>query len=214
MNRRLQNRLRMLDNTLEHFDQHPALWSDKTKIAEGVDSVRAIVRRMNDAAEDQAGGDTKGLTQEKRRARRTTTDQLVDLGKKASAYAILEKDDDLRQAADLSHSDWGRFTDREFANKARDLLTLVEALPDGALDEYGLAPDETTTIRQSVAAVGRLGAQRDNVGVDRAEATGDLDDLYDETEKPLDVLDRLVPVLIEDEGFVGEYRRVRQIPGR
>ena len=213
MNRRLRNRVRMLHTTLAHFDEHPDAWSDKAKIAESVDSVRSISDRIDDAAEAQAGGDTEGLTQSKRAARRAATDQLVDLGRKVSAYAILTGDADLRQAADRSRSDWRLLPDRTFADEAADLLRRVEAVPEGELDDYGVAPDETATVRASVAEVGKLGARRDNVGIDRAEATEDLDELYDQTETPLDVLDRLVPTLVADESFVDEYHRARRIPG-
>lgn len=213
MNRRLRNRIRMLHTVLAHVDEHPDVWSDKPPIARNVAAVRATTEQIDATAEAQAAGDTQGLTENKRRARRAAVDALLDLGRKVAAYAIETGDADLRQAADRSRTDWRRMPDATFAAEAADLFRRVEAAPDGALDEYGVGATEVEDARAAVAEVGRLGEIRDNVGIDVSVATEDLDELYDDTAEPLEVLDRLVPALIDDEGFVDEYARARRIPG-
>lgn len=212
MERRFENRLKMLRNTLAHFDAHPDLWSPEPPLVRNVATLRAGFDAMEDAGEGQAAGNTKGLTEDKRAARATAARLLVDLSLKVSGYAIEFKDADLRQAVDYSFSEWTRMSETDFKNEATDALDRTEAaLP--ALAEYKVTAEQVSQARAAVAEVIELSSERDNVGAAREVDTAALPAGYSALVPTLDVLDRLVPALIDDADFVATYVQVRQIPG-
>lgn len=213
MEQRLQNRLRMLTNTLGHFADHPDLWNGHPPIVRNVDALRAARGRMASAAETQEGSDSQGLTANKQAARTDAATRLTRLGRKVSAYALEAGDEDLRRAVDHSQSEWERMAEATFASRATNALDRIAALST-ELAEYGVTDDEATAAREAVAEVGRLAERRDNTGATREVATGDIGEAYSDDAVPaLDKLDRLVPALIEDEAFVDTYEEVRQILG-
>ena len=212
MDRRLENRLKMLEDTLAHFDAHPDAWNAEPPLVRNVATLRDGYVALDDAGEGQAAGDTTGLTQDKTAARAAAAKQLADLGLKVSAFAIETGDADLRKAVDHTAYEWGRKSEVDFKNDAANALDRTEAvLP--ALVEYKVTAEQISAARTAVARVGRIARQRDTTDAAREVDTDALWPGYSALVPTLAVLDRLVPALVENADFVATYRQVRQIPG-
>lgn len=212
MRNSLQRRLSMLQSVLHLFDAHPGLW-DKTKtLADHVAAVRKGAADLEAAAEDQSAGDPTGLTQDKRDARDRAEEALGRLGEAAGAYAIVTGDDDFRVAADVSQSEWDKKADADFFADAETALARLEGALD-SLADYGVTHAEVAEARAAVEAARPLGAARNVRRAGRVSATTALDGGYSAVVPALHVLDRLVPRLVKDPGFVSDYRVARRIPG-
>ena len=199
----------MLRTTLAHFDEHPDAWSAKQPVATAVGALRDHLATFERHAEVQADSDTEGLTEEKTDARTHAAGLLADLGRKVSAYALTTGDADLRRAVDRTAREWLRMREADFVSESASALTRTEAvLAD--LGPYEVTPDDVTDARAAVARVPTLADDRDNVGIDHADATADLDRAYSEA---VPTLDRLVPSLVDDEDFRDQYALARRIPG-
>ena len=208
----LRRRLTMLRATLQLFDQHPDLWSPKPALARNVAAVRLGTAELDAAARDQDAGNPTGLTRDKREARDLAEELLGALGATAGAYAIESGDDDFATAVDISRADWDRMPDADFFTRADNALARIEADLD-KLDDYEVTRDDVTAARDAVDAARPLGPARDTRRAGRVSATAALDGGYSDVVPPLRVLDRLVPRLINDPGFVADYAVVRRIPG-
>ncbi len=209
----LRNRLRMLTNTLGHFDEHPDAWSGHPPLVQHVEALRAAHGRMAGAGDDQAANDPKGLTKQKTKARKAAAKALADLGLKATTYAVDVGDEVLRRAVDHARSEWERMPEGTFASKAKDALDRIEAQAE-PMAAYGVAPRQIGAAREAVAEVARLTERRDNTDAGRSVATDDIEDAYSDDAVPtLAQLDRLVPTLVTDAAFVARYGEVRQIVG-
>jgi hypothetical protein len=212
MTEHFRNRLNMLDATLEHFDQHEALWQDKTVIADRVAAVRAGRDAMVEADRAKAANDPTAVTEQKRAARKRLEALLTALGQKAGSYAVIEDDTDLRRAVDHPKSTWARLPDAELLTDAEVAVEKTEPHLS-ALADYGVAESDLQAIRDAAEAFRPLSRRRANTQVDRTTAIGAIGEAYEDTLQPLALLDRLVPALIPNEAFTAEYERVRRILG-
>ncbi|WP_412062892.1 hypothetical protein [Rubrivirga sp. IMCC45206] len=212
MTRYLANRLVMLRNVVQHFDEHPTLWADLPLIVAEVDTVRAARDTIERPATAQAGADTTGLTDERDKVRDDAVDRLTALSEKVRPYARTSGNGDLLKALSHAPSTWAKLAIDTFAADARDALNGIEAvLPD--LTPYQVTAEEIAAARTAVADVPRLTSERDTTGFEGEVATDELDDAYPAVRPALLNLDDLVPAQIPDPAFVAQYREARQIPG-
>ncbi len=208
----LRRRLTMLHATLAHFDAHPDAWAGIEDVEDSVQAVRDGTSAIERHAETQAAATPEGVTENRDAARDAAEDLLARLGRRVSAHAIRIGDADLREAVDHSRSDWDRMAEADFFSTAADALDRTEAvLPD--LTRVRVTSKDVDAARAAVEAARPGTAARDGVRARRVTATAALGGGYSAVVGPLDVLDRLVPELVEDAGFVAEYRVVRRVPG-
>ena len=208
----LRPRLDMLRAVLHHFDEHPAAWAGKSRIAHNVGLLRTVLADLDAAATAQTAADPEGLTEDKAAARDAAEILLADLSAGATAHALETDDADLRVAVDFSLSDWDRMAEADFFAQAEATLARIEAEAD-ALAEVDVTKGEVAAARAAVTAARPVTAARDNVVADRMVATSALGSGYGAAVTPLRVLGLLVPRQIKDAAFVAEYRNVRRVRG-
>ena len=208
----LRRRLAMLRATLAHFDAHPDAWAGVEDVEDGVQAVRDGVATLTKDAETQAAATPEGLTVNRDAARDAAEDLLARLGRRVRAHAIRIGDADLLEAVAHTRSDWDRFAEADFHANAADTLTRIDAvLPD--LARVRVTKADVAAARAALTAAGPGTAVRDTVRARRVAATAALGGGYSAVVGPLDVLDLLVPELVDDAAFVAEYRVVRRVPG-
>jgi hypothetical protein len=210
-----RNRLAMLQNVVEHFDDHPTLWQDTPPLADNVAQVRAATDAMLQADQKKSASDTRGHTQAKGATRTELNQRLADMGDLVTAYAIhtgVPARQTLTQTADRSKSEWGRMPETAFASNARAALDAVEPHLSGLAD-FGVTADTLAALRSDVDAYAQLAPERANLSADESDAVAAIAEAYRSTLEPFDVLDRIVPLLISDVAFVREYEVLRRIPG-
>ena len=212
MDRRIENRIKMLRSTLHHFDAHPDAWDADGPLGELVGTLRQRFREITDAATAQAAGDTRGLTEDRDAALETAAGRLAHLGEKVGGYALVVGDADLRRAVEHTAYEWARMSQADFVRNAADALRRTEAVLD-ELGPYKVTPEEVAAARAAVAEVPRLTADRDAAEDQGAVATDALPATYTRAVPTLTALDRLVPGLVDDAAFVAGYREAHQIPG-
>lgn len=212
MTAKTRRRLDMMQRTLAHFDQHPALWSGKAPIVLHVGTVREAEAAMEAAAGRQASSAPQGLTKNKEAARTHAAGLMAALSAKAGSYARTIGDADLEQAVDHSLSEWTRMAEEAFFADADRALDRIGGVLD-ALAGYEVDRADVTAARAAVNALRPMAPARDNVEADRAAATAALEAAYSGAVPSLDELDTLVPALVDDAAFVAEYQRVRRIDG-
>lgn len=212
MTDKTSRRLDMLQRTLAHFDEHPALWNAKPPLVSHVAVVRDAEAAMTAAAGRQAGSAPTGLTKNKERARERAVGLLADLSATVGSYARTVGDADLEGAVDHSPSEWQRMPEETFFAEADRALGRIPAVLD-QLAAYEVDRADVAAAQDAVDAVRPMGATRDNVKADRGAATATLEAAYSVAVPSLDELDGLVPRLIKDAAFVAEYARVRRIDG-
>lgn len=212
MTAKLSRRIAMLRRTLTHFDEHPDDWTAIEPIADQVAVVRDGTAAIERDAKAQAAATPKGITEARDDARDIAETRLASLGRRVTAYAIVARDPDLREAVNVTRAQWDDMPEQAFFNRAADALTRTDAVLD-KLARYGVDKSTLAAVRAAVDAARPLTAARDNVAADRGGATERLSTGYTALVEPLDVLDFLVPELVESPEFVAEYRRVRRISG-
>ncbi len=208
----LRRRVAMLRRTLTHFDEHPDDWTAIEPIADQVAVVRDGTAAIERDGKTQAAATPKGVTEARDAARDDAEIRLASLGKRVTAYAIVARDPDLREAVDVTRAQWDGMAEETFFSRAADATTRTEAVL-AKLPTYGVTKSTLAEVRAAVDAARPLTAARDNVSADRGGATERLKAGYSALVEPLVVLDFLVPELVESPEFVAEYRRVRRIPG-
>ena len=202
----------MLRRTLAHFDEHPGDWSAIEPVADGVAVIRDGAAAIERDGKAQAAATPEGITDARDDARDTAEDRLASLGRRVSAYAIVARDPDLREAVDFTRTQWDAMPEEAFFNRAADAVTRTDAVV-GKLAGYSVTKSTLDEIRTALDAARPLTATRDNVSADRGGATERLKTGYSALVEPLNVLDFLVPELVTNPEFVAEYRRVRRIDG-
>ena len=208
----LRRRLAMLHATLAHFDAHPDAWAGIEDVEESIEAVRGGTAALTKDAEAQAAATPEGLTANRDAARDAAEDLLARLGRRVRAHAIRIGDADLLEAVAHTRSDWDRMAEVDFFSNAADALTRTEAvLPD--LARVRVTKKDLDAVREALAAARPGTAVRDGERARRVAATAALGGGYSAVVGPLDVLDLLVPELVDDAAFVAEYRVVRRVPG-
>lgn len=202
----------MLHRTLAHFDGQPAAWNTHEALTRNVEALHDGTDAMDAAAEAQAAGATKGLTEAKQAARRHAATLLAFLGRKVGGYALEAGDPDLGRAVDRGRSVWLHLADEAFVAEAGAALNRVEAILHD-LGPYEVTADDVAAARAAVKAAHDLDTRRDLTAAGHAVATDELEDSYTALVPTLALLDRLVPALVQDADFVATYVEVRRIRG-
>ncbi len=206
----LRHRVAMLHATLAHFDEFPDRWAGIEDIEDAVQAVREGTAAIEGHARTQAAATPEGITKNHEAARDRAEVLLASLGRRVGPYATRIGDADLREAVAISRARWDAMAEEDFFNRADDTLARTDAvLAD--LKRVRVTRQDLDAVREALATARPLAATRDTERARRVKATAALGGGYSTVVGPLDILDNLVPELVDDADFVARYRIVRRI---
>jgi hypothetical protein len=207
-----RNRLNMLNATLAHFDEHPDVWQSEAPIAAQVPLVREGRDAMLAAESAKRSSDTQAITEQKQQAREDLTETLTAFSKRLRAYALVADLPELRRVA-RSKTAWNRLPDADLVREANILADKTAPHLDNLGSGYKITETTLQEVRQQADAYGTFSERRANVQADRSTANEDVAEAYRTLDRPLEILDLLVPTLLQDAAFIAEYENVRRILG-
>lgn len=158
------------------------------------------------------GINTTGITQDKASLKHALAELAAEVSGAVVAYAVKNKNNELRAAADYSYTDITRYKDSDTIHCCQIILGKAQAHAT-ELIHYGLTSAKIDELRTSVDAFSTIIGRRQAHKGTKVAATKDLDKLYDETDILLkDILDRLVlPFKKSDVNFFNKYTHARQV---
>jgi hypothetical protein len=158
------------------------------------------------------GLNTTGITQDKASLKHTLAELAAEVSGAVVAYAVKNKNNELRAAVDYSYTDITRYKDSDTIHYCQIILGKAQA-HTAELIHYGLTANKLEELRVSIDAFSTIIGRRQAHKGTKVAATKDLDKLIEETDILLkDVLDRLVlPFKKSDVNFYNKYTHARQI---
>lgn len=158
------------------------------------------------------GLNTTGITQDKASLKHTLAELAAEVSGAVVAYAVKNKNNELRAAVDYSYTDITRYKDSDTIYYCQIILGKAQ-VHVAELIHYGLTANKLEVLRVAIDAFSTIIGRRQAHKGTKVAATKDLDKLYEETDILLkDVLDRLVlPFKKSDVNFYNKYTHARQI---
>lgn len=203
----------MFDRVIGLYDVNKTIFDTKPLIKQHFIEVTVIRNAMQLAMNSQAGGSTKGSTEDLIAQKRLTSELAHSVVKKVRPYAKT-KSNELLEKVDHSFSDFNDTPHEEFPGKVRNFTGAVRAeLPNLTL--YEVTDAELELVETGVDTFDALNTGRDMKGNDREVATANIPKHRKLAMKVLDLLDDLVPGQLGavDPELVKKYVGLRELVG-
>lgn len=205
------SKLNMYKAVKQVCESNPALFAAVPAVAGVTEELGSIINRIESVSLTQ-GLNTTGITQDKNSIKQNLGELAAEVSGAVVAYAVKNKNNELRTAVDYSVSDILRTKDADTISVCRIILEKAQArLTD--LIHYGVNAAKLNSLQESIIAYNEIMSKRQGSKGTKVAATKDLDKLFLESDILLkDVLDRLVFPCKKSEGnFYNKYTHARQI---
>lgn len=205
------SKLNMYKSVKQLCETNPVLFAAVPAVAGVVEELSTMINRIDSVSLTQ-GINTTGITQDKNSIKQNLGELAVEVSGAVVAYAVKNKNNELRMAVDYSVSDIIRTKDADAIHVCRIILEKAQSQLTGLI-HYGVNASKLNSLQASINAYSEIINKKQGSKITKVAATKDLDKLFLECDLLLkDVLDRLVfSCRKSDVNFYNKYTHARQI---
>lgn len=195
---------------LAHLDSAPALWESVPPLASAVSALRERTVEIERLAQIQTETQTTGHTADKAALREALEAQAMDIVRRVRPYARVTGSGALLALVDVSASGLGALPEDELEDRAEAIRAAATEHAE-ALAPYGVTEARLDMLGAALDAYAPSRATPDAARSRRASATQALPAEFTAALALRDLLDDLVPALVDDADFVATYHQTRRI---
>ncbi len=204
------NKRRMLIAVLDFLLQNLTKLTPIPALTPLIESLRDIVARIGDTHEAQLSTSV-GQTQTKEELKQKSIISLLEIIKRAKAYALISNDLLLKSEIDFSASELQMMPQDNLTDAGNKIIAACTSKV-AAMAEYGIttAMLETATANLAEYKAALPGVKR--VIASRKTATGELDELFAQADLTIKKIDALMEIAgMDDAHLLQEYKNLRVI---
>jgi hypothetical protein len=213
MNTEQVNFLNMTNAVLSGMDADTEAWTEKKPIADAVIKIKGHKSELEGLAFEQASGTTNGATENLQSALKVMLELTHQVIKKVRPFTRVTGKADLLHRIDFSRSELDRLRQVDALNQCKIVLETSRQLQPEMTD-YELSVEDLDALQSAINGVAMLAGERDAIIGSRKTATEGIPEVIDQIRKQFDILDDLVPAMIDDKTFVNTYQNNRRIIDR
>ena len=212
MNQSQMNRKNMVEATLSFFDENAAKWQSIAKIGEVKNQLDALIRAIDDAADEQAQSQvTPGKT--KLALKRVICEKADIINDLVEVYALMTGKEMLARQMAASTSDLYKLKNDDMLRQVKGIIAAALEHQDALTADYGLTAEQLTGLQADYDRFSELNGQPREYQIKSAVATLTLEELFTEANNLLaNQLDNLMKVFKRrDPTFYNGYLKARMV---
>ena len=213
MKSRESNFLNMTNAVLTGMNADMDAWTDKKPIADAVMKIKGYKGEVEGLALEQASSTTEGATTTLDSALEAMTDLTLLVIKKVRPFIRATGKTELLPRVDFSESELTQIRQIDKLNRCKIVLETARQLQPEMTD-YELSAEDLDALQSAINGVAMLAGERDSIIGSRKTATEGIPEVIDQIRKQFDMLDDLVPAMLDDKTFVNTYQNNRRIIDR
>ena len=213
MKSRESNFLNMTNAVLTGMNADKETWTEKKPIADAVMKIKGYKGEVEGLALEQASSTTNGATTTLDSALEAMTDLTLLVIKKVRPFIRATGKTELLPRVDFSESELTQIRQIDKLNRCKIVLETARQLQPEMTD-YELSVEDLDAQQSAINGVAMLAGERDAIIGSRKTATEGIPEVIDQMRKQFDMLDDLVPAMIDDKTFVNTYQNNRRIIDR
>ena len=207
------NYMNMTDAVMSNFNSSKTLWENKAPISSAIQIIEACRIEISGKSFDQASIQTKGTTADVNAKIASLAEVSFGVVQRLRPYALASDNKVLYEQVDFAMSDLTQCSQLDTINRSKVVYAAAtKHLAD--LAAYELTQEELDGFEAAIDGVALLSGNRDAMIGKRKTATDQIPVLIQRIRTQFDILDDLVPVLINDKTFVETYNNNRRIIDR
>ncbi len=208
MTTRDENYLSMCRTVNSVFTKYAEVWQAHKRFAREVETFGTLLNQLHDVKVD-AEVVTTGATVDKADAAMQLYAKAVDLGKRASVYALDNNNQELHNQLRTSRGALSNMHDTFSLAKARDIYKRVEEIKD-ELGDYGVSAEDLAELKQLIDAYDMLIDRPRELIVERKGHNESIPELLKSLRESVYKMDSLIN-LFSGTAFETDYRNARII---
>lgn len=210
MLKRMINKRRMLIAVLDFLLQNLTKLNAIPALAALVETLQNIVARIGDTHQAQLST-SGGQTKTKEELKQNTIHLLLEIIKRAMAYALISNDLLLKSEVDYSASDLVAMPQNSLTDAGNKIIAACTSKVT-VMAEYGITAAMLQGATESLAAYKAALPGVKRVIASRKTATGELDDLFVQADSTIKKIDALMEIAgMDDAHLLQEYKNLRVI---
>jgi len=204
------NKRRMLIAVLDFLLQNLTKLTAIPALAPLVETLQNIVARIGDTHEAQLST-SEGQTQTKEELKQKSILSLLEILKRAKAYALISNDLLLKSEVDFSASEL-QMMPQDNLTDAGNRIIMACTSKVALMAEYGMKTAMLETATENLAAYKAALPGVKRVIASRKTATGELGDLFAQADTTIKKIDALMEIAgMDDAHLLQEYKNLRVI---
>lgn len=208
MTTRDKNYLTMARTLNEIFVRHQSVWETNPRFVREVRTFEEVLGLLTDVKVD-SNIVTTGATMDKAEAAVNLYNQAVNLGKRASVYALDNNNQELHDQLRTSKGALSNMHDTFSLAKAKDIYKRLEPLKAELID-YGVSEEEMSELKELIDAYDALVTRPRELIVERKGHNESIPELMKKLRESVYKLDSLVN-LFSGTAFETDYKNARII---
>lgn len=210
MNKKQSNKLRMLIGVSAYLAENPVIVNEVPEMTAAIENLDGIISDIN-YNYNVSNTALFGKTDDKHSARSEVVKNVMALTGGLYAWAAKTGNNEILKTSDIERSHLYKIREAEFAPAVRDLLDKAKARTQ-ELADFGITEELITNIENYLSSYSSaLGIREVSTGI-RTNAVRSLRELFADSIKALDVLDKFAEVQkLKHKAFYDEYLVVRRI---
>lgn len=206
MTTRDKNYLTMCRTVNTVFTKHEAVWQSNNRFTREVETFGGLLSQLHDAKVDTEVV-TTGATVDKADAAVQVYAKAVDLGKRASVYALDNNNQELHNQLRTSKGSLSNMHDTFSLAKARDIYNRIDAIKE-ELADYGISAEDVAEFKGLIDAYDGLISRPRELIVERKGHNESIPELLKKLRESVYKLDSLIN-LFSGTAFETDYRNAR-----
>lgn len=203
-----ENYLSMARTVNDVFTRYQTTWEANPRFTREVTAFRELIDSLINTKAD-SNIVTTGATTDKADAAMALYNQAVNLGKRASVYALDNENMELHDRLRTSRGSLANMHDTFALAKAKDIHNQLSAVKD-ELADYGITDTELGVLKTQIDAYDTLITRPRDLIVERKGHNESIPELMKKLRKSIYKLDSLIN-LFDETPFETDYRNARKV---